>query len=234
MISLSISIPLWYQGNEVVHLCLLECPDFFFSWRGREFLLCVFFFLLWWRRSTLQQVGRKFYHGNTSECVSQKDDGILWVEGQVGQLGVLHWLLLGQSFVLFSMNIIDIDLFQSCTGENSRWVRGPHGINNNHSHIKDHDLSLRVSWVPNSDSPVSRCRDESGRMVVVPLDFVNCQQMTLVSLLILPRVSQRALMDFSFFSTHKEGEVIESVEVKAKTTCKSNERSFFFFLSSQL
>lgn len=41
-------------------------------------------------------------------------------------------------------------------------------------------------------------------------------------------------MDFSFFSAHQEGEVVELVEIKAETTSQTDERGLFLLLPSQL
>ena len=229
----SVSVPFWYQGNQVVHLCLLESSDLFFCWWRRCLFLVVFLLLLWWRRSSLQKIWRKLDNCDSTESISQKNDWICGIESQVSQFGVLNWFLFSQSFVLLDMNIIDINLFKSGTSENSWGIRSPHSINNYHSHVKDHNLSLRISWIPNSDCPISRSWDESCWVVVIPLNLINCKEMTLISFLILSRVGKWTFMNFSFFSADKEWEVIKSVEIEAKTASKTNKRCFFLLFSSQ-
>lgn len=57
--------------------------------------------------------------------------------------------------------------------------------------------------------------------------------MALVGLLVLSRIGQGAFVDFSFFSADKEGEIVKSIEIEAKTACQTDERSLFFFLPSK-
>lgn len=67
-------------------------------------------------------------------------------------------------------------------------------------------------------------------MVMVPTDFIDSQQMALVSLLILARVSQGTFMDLSLLSAHEEREVVESVEIEAEAASQADEGSLFLFL----
>lgn len=77
--------------------------------------------------------------------------------------------------MLLDVEVVDIDPVESGTGEDCGGVGSPHGIDNDHAHIKEHNLSLRVSRVPDSDGPVSRSRDESCGMVVVPSDLIDSE-----------------------------------------------------------
>lgn len=76
--------------------------------------------------------------------------------------------------MLLDIEVIDVDLFKSGAGKDCGRVWCPHSIDHDHAHIEDHYLSLRVCRIPNSDCPIRRCRDEGGRMVVIPSNFVNC------------------------------------------------------------
>lgn len=182
-ITFSFSIPFGHQGNEVVHLLLLEGADFFLR-GGRGHVLLVLLLLLDLRAS-LQQVRRQFDDCDAAEGISQQDDGVFAVEGEVGQLRVLDWLLIGETLVLFDVEVVDVDSVESCAGKDSGGVRSPHGVHNDHAHIEEHHLGLRIGGVPDSDCPISRCGNKSCRMVVVPSHLVDCQQMPLVGLLVL-------------------------------------------------
>ena len=92
--------------------------------------------------------------------------------------------------MLFDVEVVDIDPVESGAGEDCGGIRSPHGVDDNHAHIEEHDLGLRVSRVPDPDGPVGGSRDESGGMIVVPSDFVDCQQVALVGLLVLSGVGK--------------------------------------------
>lgn len=136
--------------------------------------------------------------------------------------------------MLLDVEVVDIDPVESSAGEDCGGIGCPHGVDDDHAHIEEHDLSLRVGRVPDSDGPVSRSRDEGCGMVVVPSDLIDSEQVALVSLLVLPRVSKRAFVDLALFGTNQKREVVELVEVEAQTTCESDERSFFLLLTSEL
>ena len=136
--------------------------------------------------------------------------------------------------MLLNVKVVNVDTVKGGTREDSGGVRCPHGIDNDHAHVEEHHLGLGIGRVPNSDGPVSRGRDESGRVVVVPPHLVHCQQVAFVSLLILARVGKGALVDLSFLRAYQEAEVVESVEIEAQSTGKTNKRSFFFLLTGEL
>ena len=135
--------------------------------------------------------------------------------------------------MLLYIEVIDIDSIKSGTGKNCWWIGSPHCVNYNHSHIKQHYLRLGISWVPNSDSPISGGRDKSGGMIMIPSHLINCQQMPLIGFLILSWVSQWTLMDFAFFSPHQKWEIVKFVEIKAETTGQADERRLLFFFACE-
>lgn len=168
---ISLTIPLWHQRNKVVHLLFLKSLNFLLS-RGRRSIFRVLLFLLdlW---SSLEQVRGQFYHSDTSERISQEDNWIFIIECQVSKSGIFYGFLFSKSFVLLDVKIININLLEGCTGKYRWWIGGPHSIYNNHAHIENHDLSLRVSGVPDSDCPICWGWDEGGRMIVIPFYFIN-------------------------------------------------------------
>lgn len=133
--------------------------------------------------------------------------------------------------MFLDVQVININSIKSGTSKDRGWIWCPHGINNDHSHIKKHHLWRWVSSIPNSYSPIGGCWNKSIRMIVVPSDLVDSQQMSFISFLILAWISQRAFMNFTFFSSHQEWKSIEFVEIKTKTTCQSNKVSFLLFLA---
>lgn len=135
--------------------------------------------------------------------------------------------------MFFDIEIINVDLFKSGAGKDCGGVWCPHGIDHDHTHIEDHHLSLRVCRIPNSNCPIGGSRDEGGRMVVIPSNFVDCEQMTFVGLLVLSRIGKRALMNFAFFGSDEEGKVIKLIEVEAETTGQTDEGSLFFLFASE-
>lgn len=68
---------------------------------------------------------------------------------------------------------------------------------------------------------------------MIPVDFVHCQQMAFVSLLVLTWICQWAFVDFAFFSADQKWECIELAEVETQSACQPNERGFLLFLSHQ-
>ena len=67
-------------------------------------------------------------------------------------------------------------------------------------------------------------------MIIVPLDSINCKIMIFVSLEVLSRVSFRAQMDLTFFSSDKEQMVRVFVKVEAHTSGKTIEEAFFLII----
>ena len=67
-------------------------------------------------------------------------------------------------------------------------------------------------------------------MIVVPFDCVDSKIMIFVSLEILSRVSLRAQMDLTFFSSDKEQMVRVFVKVEAHTSSKTIEEAFFLII----
>lgn len=96
-------------------------------------------------------------------------------------------------------------------------VRCPFDVADGATQVEGHDGAVDV-LVPHLDCPISTARNEYSRMISVPFNSIYSQVMTFISLKILPRVSFRAQVDFSFFSTNKEQMILEMIEVKAHTT----------------
>ena len=57
--------------------------------------------------------------------------------------------------------------------------------------------------------------------------------MAFVSLLILTRICEWTFVDFTLFSSNEETECVKSAEIETKTTCQSDEGTFFFLVSNK-
>jgi hypothetical protein len=137
--------------------------------------------------------------------------------------------------VLLDVQVINVYLFECCTRKHRRRIGCPHYIYHYHTQVKAHDLR-GIIGVPNSYSPISRCRNKSCGMKVIPSHLVDCQQMTGVSLLILTRIGTRAFMDFSLFCSDQKRKLVEFVKIEAKTTSESNKATllFAFYIKNDL
>ncbi len=169
----SVSVPFWHQRNQIVHLFLFKLLYFVLSRRGWHILLVLLLFLYF--RPSFQQIWGKLDHSNSSEWIAQQNYGVDAIECQVCQLRVFHRFFISQAFMLFYIQIINVNPLKSRTRKNSGWVWCPHNIYHNHTHIEKHYLGLRISRVPNSNCPIRRSRDKGSRMVLIPSDFVDCQ-----------------------------------------------------------
>jgi hypothetical protein len=71
-------------------------------------------------------------------------------------------------------------------------------------------------------------------MIFVPLNGIDSQEMSLVTFKILSRISFRAQMDLTLFSTNQEEMSLEGIEIKAHTTSESIEESLLLVVNKAL
>ena len=76
--------------------------------------------------------------------------------------------------MLLDVEVVHIHLLKGSAGEDSRTVGCPHYVDDDHTEIKAHNL-CGIGRVPDTDSPVSRGRNEGGWVIVVPADLVDCE-----------------------------------------------------------
>ena len=111
----------------------------------------------------------------------------------------------------------------------SRRIWCPLNVSNLRLKIESNNWSFHV-LDPHFDGPISTARQEGVWMISVPLNSVDSKIMIFVGLKVLARVSLRAEMDLTFFSSDKEQMVRVSIKVEAHTSSEAVEEAFFFVI----